>query len=91
MLRAGFELELDLDGPLAPRICLFAGRSPRPMVEWTLAADSAAYLGNPREDQAEKRWHGNGTRLPKAAKDLQALAELHERGHALRVIDRLQK
>ena len=42
------------------------------MVEWTLHADSAAFLGNPREDQSERRWHGNGTRLPRVAGDLQA-------------------
>lgn len=90
LLRGGFELQLDLEGPMAPRLCLFTGQSPKPMVEWTLNADAAAFLANPHDDQAEKRWHGNGTRLPKTAVDLQARAELQERGHALRVIGRLR-
>jgi len=88
VLRGGFELQLDLEGALAPRLSLFAGESAQPMVEWTLNAESAAFLGNPREDRAERRWHGNGTRLPKVAVDLQARAELNERGRALGVIGR---
>ena len=89
LLRGGFELELALDGPNAPRLCLFAGESQRAMVEWTLHADSAAFLANPREDQPEKRWHGNGTRLPRMATDLQARRELQERALALAVVRRL--
>ena len=91
LLRGGFELQLDLDGPQAPRLGLFAGESPLPMVEWTLNSEAAAFLTNPREDQASKRWHGNGTRLPQVAVDLQAREELFERGWALRVIERLRK
>lgn len=88
VLRGGFELQLDLEGTLAPRLCLFAGESVLPMVEWTLNADAAAFLGNPHEDRGERRWHGNGTRLPKVAVDLQARAELNERARALGVIGR---
>jgi hypothetical protein len=90
LLRGGFELQLDLEGTMAPRLQLFAGASPVPMVEWTLRADAALFLTNPREDQLGKRWHGNGTRLPRVANDLQAREELFERGHALRVIERLR-
>lgn len=89
LLRGGFELELDLQGPLAPRLGLFAGRDRAPVVEWTLRADAAAFLGNPREDQAEKRWHGNGTRLLRVVPELQAKDELFERPLALRVLARL--
>lgn len=90
LLRGGFELQLDLAGPMAPRLQLFAGESPLPMVEWTLREDAAAFLTNPREDQAGKRWHGNGTRLPRVAPELQARDDLFERGQALRVIERLK-
>ncbi|MCK5940738.1 MAG: hypothetical protein KAI24_02115, partial [Planctomycetes bacterium] len=58
LLEGGFELQLDLDGPLAPRLQLFAGASPLPMVEWTLGAAGAAYMTNPDGDQLGKRWHG---------------------------------
>jgi len=91
LLRGGFELELDLQGPLAPRLGLFAGRDRDPVVEWTLRAEAAAFLGNPREDQADKRWHGNGTRLPRVVPELQAKEELFERALALRVIARLTR
>jgi hypothetical protein len=90
LLRAGHELQLDLDGPQAPRLMLFAGRSPQPMVEWTLAGNPAAFLPHPDEGQpGAGRWHGNGTRLPRFADDLQAREELFERGYALRVVQRL--
>ncbi len=89
-LRGGYELELALDGPLAPRLALFAGDAPRPMIEWTLGSAGAAYLANPRDDQIAKRWHGNGTRLPRVAVELQARAELFEMPYAMRVIDRLK-
>ena len=89
LLAGGFELELDLDGPLAPRLQLFAGMSPLPMIEWTARADSAAFLTNPRSDQRDQRWHGNGTRLDRVAVDLQAREELFELAYALRVIQRL--
>ncbi|HEX5050152.1 MAG TPA: hypothetical protein VFZ65_00140 [Planctomycetota bacterium] len=91
LLRGGFELQLDLDGPLAPRLALFAGDVPVPMVEWTLNSCPAAFVANPRDDRTEKRWHGNGTRMLRVAVDLQAREELFERGYALRVIRRLQK
>jgi hypothetical protein len=87
----GCELELDLDGPQSPRLSLFAPHQSRPLVEWTLHADAAAFLTNPREDQMEKRWHANGTRLPKVAADLQVRQHLFERGYALRVIDRFRR
>jgi hypothetical protein len=61
------------------------------LVEWTLHAHAAAYLGNPRDDRPEKRRHANGTRLPAVASDLQAREHLFERGHALRVIGRLHR
>ena len=91
VLRGGFELELGLDGPMAPRLCLVAGDSSRAMVEWTLRADAAAFLANPRDDRPDQRWHGNGTRLPKVAVELQARAELLERPLALGVLGRLKK
>jgi hypothetical protein len=91
VLAADFELELALDGPMAPRLGLCVQRSKTPMIEWTLRGDAAAFLANPREDQPEKRWHGNGTRLPRIAAEWQAREHLIERAHALRVIDRLQR
>ncbi|MBL8728301.1 MAG: hypothetical protein JNM25_07725 [Planctomycetes bacterium] len=91
LLRGGYELQLDLDGPMAPRLSLFAGDSPRPIVEWTLQGNPALFLGNPGDDAHEKRWHGNGVRLPRIAADLQARDVLFERGYALRVIARLRR
>ncbi len=91
LLRGGFELQIALDGPLAPRLQLFAGDSPLPMVEWTLRGDSAAFLTNPCEDQKDQRWHGNGTRLGNLVPGLQAREELFERVHAVRLIERLQR
>lgn len=89
-LRAGYELQLALDGPNAPRLCLYAGRAGRPMVEWTLLDFPAAFLANPQGDQpGAPRWHGNGTRLQPIATDLQARIELLEAGHALDVVKRL--
>jgi hypothetical protein len=90
-LGSGFELQLDLDGDMAPRLQLFAGTVPLPMIEWTLRAEAAAFLTNPREDQATKRWHGNGTRLVSTVPELQAREELFERALALRIIGRLRK
>ncbi len=90
-LPGDFELELGLDGPLAPRLELFVGRSPSPMVEWTLGAAGAAYLTNPNTEQLGKRWHGNGTRLETAVPELQAREHLHERQHALQVVRRLAR
>jgi hypothetical protein len=90
LLRGGFELELTLTGPMAPRLQLYPGKTQMPMVEWTLRNDAAAFLVNPRDEQVEKRWHGNGTRLPKVAPELQARSELFEFGYALRVIGRLE-
>lgn len=91
LLRGGYELQLDLEGPMAPRLMLFAGASPRALVEWTLMGSPALFLGNPTEDAAEKRWHGNGVRLPRIAEDLQAREVLFERAYALRVIGRLRR
>ena len=91
LLEGGFELQLEPVGAMAPRLQLFAGASPTPMVEWTLRGDAAAFLANPREDQLGKRWHGNGTRLGQVVADLQANDELFERPYALRVIGRLKK
>ncbi len=91
LLRAGFELQLDRDGPLAPRLQLFAGGATTPIVEWSLHADAAAFLANPRADQPGRRWHGNGTRLPRVAPELQAREQLFERALALQVLDRLAR
>ncbi len=91
LLRAGFELQLDLVGPLGPRLQLFAGEARHSLVEWTLRADGAAFLTNPHDDQIGAHWHGNGTRLPRLAPDLQAKDELFERGLALKVIERLER
>lgn len=90
LLRGGFELQLDLEGPLAPRLGLCAGGATFPMVEWTLGPAGAAFLGNPRDDPSTKRWHGNGTRLVCAAPELQAKEHLNERAAALRVVARLR-
>lgn len=90
-LAAGFELEYANDGPMAPLLQLYAPGAPLPMVEWTLHADGAAFLANPREDRMDKRWHGNGTRLPATAPGLQARDELHERALAAAVIGRLRR
>jgi hypothetical protein len=89
-LAAGFELEFAAEGPMAPLLQLHAPGAPMPMVEWTLHAAGAAFLANPREDRMDKRWHGNGTRLPTAAAGLQARDELHERALATAVIGRLR-
>ena len=91
LLRGGFELQLDLDGPQSPRLQLFAGTSPLPMVEWTLSLTSAAFLTNPRDDQIGKRWHGNGTRLTRVATELQAREHLFERRSALQVLQRMTR
>lgn len=90
-LGAGFELEYAVDGPLAPRLELYAPEATLPMVEWTLHADGAAFLANPREDRATKRWHGNGTRLPPTAMTLQARDQLNERALAAAVLGRLRR
>ncbi len=90
-LAGGFELELATDGALAPRLQLFGPRAAAPMVEWTARADAAAFLTNPRDDQRDQRWHGNGTRMPRVLTDLQAREERFERGSALRVIERLRR
>ncbi|MBM4059964.1 MAG: hypothetical protein FJ265_02560 [Planctomycetes bacterium] len=90
-LRGGYELQLAPDGPNAPRLALFAGRSARPMVEWTLGGSPAAFLTNPDEQPGAGRWHGNGTRLPRVAADLQARADLGEPGLALQVLQRLRR
>ncbi len=90
-LPGDFELELGLDGPLAPRLELFVGRSLAPMVEWTLGAAGAAYLANPNPEQLGKRWHGNGTRMEPAVPLLQARPHLQERQHALAVLRRLTR
>lgn len=91
LLRGGFELQIELAGAHAPRLQLFAGKSPLPMIEWTLRAEAAAFLTNPRADQSERRWHGNGTRLPRVASDLQAREHLFERGQAIAVLERMQR
>ena len=90
-LAGGFELQLELDGPLAPRLQLFTGRAPLPMVEWTLGAAGAAYLTNPNEDQLGKRWHGNGTRMPRVLPELQVREHLEERPRALEQLRRLAR
>ncbi|MBL9079746.1 MAG: hypothetical protein JNL08_19750 [Planctomycetes bacterium] len=91
LLRGGFELELALEGPLAPRLMLFAGRSVRPMVEWSLTGSGAVYLGNPTDGGSDRRWHGNGVPMPRVAADLQPREALFERGEALRVLERLRR
>lgn len=91
LLRGGFELQLDLRSSVTPRLQLFAGSSPLPMVEWTLGANSAAYLTNPRDDQIGKRWHGNGTRLPRAAVELQVRDHLQEWPQVLKVLKRFER
>ena len=90
ILPQGFELRLELESQL-PRLQLFVGRDPLPMVEWTLARTSVAFLNNPREDRLGKRWHGNGTRLPAALPELQTREHLREHQLALRAIRRLLK
>jgi len=91
LLGGGFELQLDTEQAAQPRLQLFAGHSPLPMVEWLLSASSAAYLLNPRTDQFGKRWHGNGTRLRVAVPELQVRDHLSERSHALNVIRRFKR
>lgn len=91
LLGFGFELELELEGPLAPRLQLFAGSAPLPMVEWTLGRAGAAYLTNPNPDQRGKRWHGNGTRMPRGASGLYARDHLEERPRALELLRRLAR
>lgn len=91
LLPGGCELGLDTTGPLAPRLQWFAPGSALPIVEWTIRADAAAFLVDPRDDQPGRRWYGNGTRLPFVLADLQARSELFERGQALAVIDRLRR
>lgn len=91
VLRGGYELQLDLDGDLAPRLALFEGRSRKALVEWALQRSPGAYLPNPRDDPGASRWHGNGTRMVAVAADLQARAELFEYAQALRVVQRLRK
>lgn len=90
LLGGGFELQLDADKAGKPRLQLFAGQSPLPMVEWLLSASTAAYMLNPRRDQLGKRWHGNGTRLPVAVPALQVRDYLSELPHALEVIRRIK-
>lgn len=89
LLGGGFELQLELTGPLAPRLELYAGTSALPMVEWTLGNSSAAYMANPNKEQLGKRWHGNGTRLPQVVPELQAREHLSERSYAMEVIRRM--
>lgn len=90
-LRAGYELQLALDGPRAPRLSLYAGRSARPMVEWALAMNSAVFLNNPGADQpGAPRWRGNGVAMPVVAPELQARSVLFEHGYALGVLRRLR-
>ena len=90
-LAGGFELQLALQGPLWPRLQLFAGRSTSPMVEWTVGSAGAAYLFNPNPEQLGKRWHGNGTRLPRVVPDLQAREHLEERRRAIGVLRRVER
>jgi hypothetical protein len=89
VLRGGYELELALTGKNAPRLAFYAGRSVRPLVEWTLEGTPSAFLPNPNEEPGASHWHGNGLRLPRIAQDLQARAELFEQGYAMQVIKRL--
>jgi hypothetical protein len=91
LLPGGFELAIDLEGTMAPRLQLFAGRSPVAMIEWTLRGDSAAFLANPRDDYRDRPWHGNGTRLPRVAIDLQAREHLFERAMALGILAQLRR
>jgi hypothetical protein len=90
LLEGGFELQVDLDGPMAPRLsnCSPAA-APCRWSNGRCAATGAAFLANPREGQLGKRWHGNGTRLGPVVADLQASEERFERAHALHVIERL--
>lgn len=88
-LRGGYELELQIEGS-TPRLGLYAGMAPRPMVEWNLGISPAAFLGNPYDDQpGSKRWYGNGTRLAPVALDLQAREALYERALAAGVLLRM--
>ena len=90
-LARGFELQLALEGPLWPRLQLFAGRSISPMVEWSVGSAGAVYLSNPNPDQLGKRWHGNGTRMRRVVPDLQAREHLEERRRAIGVLRRVER
>lgn len=91
LLGSGFELQLEIDKSTQPRLQLFAGQSPLPMVEWLLGTAAAAYMTNPRINQIGKRWHGNGTRLPVVIPELQVRDHLSELPHALKVIRRFKR
>lgn len=90
-LAGGFELQLALEGPLWPRLQLFAGRSISPLVEWTVGSAGAVYLSNPNPAQLGKRWHGNGTRMPRVVPGLQAREHLEERRRAIGVLRRVER
>jgi hypothetical protein len=91
LLPAGFEIAFETTGQLAPRLQLFAPAATLPVVEWTVRADAAAFLVDPRDGRPGRRWHGNGVRLPFVLGDLQARSERFERGQALAVIERLRR
>ncbi len=91
LLGGGFELQLDTKKSTKPRLQLFVGHSPLPMVEWLLGPSTAAYMTNPRTDQIGKRWHGNGTRLSVVIPELQVRDHLSELPQALKVIHRLAR
>lgn len=91
LLRGGYELELALHGPRAPRLALFAGRAMRPMVEWTLGMGGAAFLTNPRREPGASRWRGNGVTLAPIAPELQERRTLRERQLALAIIRRVRQ
>jgi hypothetical protein len=91
-LGGGCELGLDLEAERGPLLQLFAPEATRPLVEWTLADPSAAYLTNPFADTpGALRWHGHGVRLAAVFSQQQARLELHERGLALPVLQRLRR
>lgn len=90
VLRGGYELKLALDGPRAPRLSLFAGRSLRPMVGWVLGVHSSAFLNNPGADQpGANRWSGNGVRMDPIVPELQVRSDLFEHGRAMGLIRRM--
>ncbi|MCA8951473.1 MAG: hypothetical protein KDE27_18340 [Planctomycetes bacterium] len=87
VLRGGYELELALEGDRAPRLSLFAGQSLRPMVEWAIAGNPAAFLNNPHaSDPGASRWRGNGVPLVFTVPEFQVRDALFEQPRALGAI-----
>lgn len=92
VLPSRHELLLALDDGSRPQLSLFLPGAKRPLVDWTLGGNGAAFLVNPFDAQpGNPRWTGNGTRLAPIATDLLARDELFETGEALAVLRRLMK